>query len=61
MNWEGTTFGLSVDWRDMRLDFAYLLHRELPASYVLAFSYRWKGSLIQALGAGLRWLAGLLP
>lgn len=60
VNREGTTFGLSVEWRGIRLDFAYLLHRELPVSYVLAFSYRWSGSLIQALGASLRWIADLV-
>jgi hypothetical protein len=49
VNREGSTFGLSVYWENMHIDFACLLHKDLPPSYLLAFSYRWQGSLLQPL------------
>lgn len=41
INREGTTFGFSLHWHGMRIDFAQLLHFNLPPTYVLALSYHW--------------------
>ncbi|MEM2125431.1 MAG: hypothetical protein QXQ53_03435 [Candidatus Methanosuratincola sp.] len=40
-NREGTTFGFSLDWHGIHIDFAYLVHFNLPPTYVLDLSYRW--------------------
>lgn len=52
-NREGTNFGFSVYWNDLRIDFAYLLHYALPDTYVLSISYRWDGSPLETF-AGRR-------
>jgi len=49
VNREGSSLGLSAYWENMQIDFACLLHKELPPSYLLAFSYQWEGSLLQPL------------
>jgi len=41
-NREGISFGFSVHWRDLRLDFAYLLHYALPDTYLLSLNYSWE-------------------
>ncbi len=37
---EGSSFGASVHWGDLRLDVAYVLHYALPDSYHLSLTYR---------------------
>lgn len=41
INREGTTFGFSLYWQGMRLDFASLLHFNLQPTFVFALSYHW--------------------
>lgn len=57
MSREGSTLGFSVEWLTMKIDFAYLLHRHLPDTYVIAFGYSWAGSLLNTLAKGIRSLA----
>ena len=48
-NREGNSFGFSVYWGDLRIDFAYLLHYALPDTYVLSLSYHWSKSPFELL------------
>ncbi len=40
-HWEGTSFGASLHWNELRLDIAYVLHYSLPHSYYLSLSHIW--------------------
>ncbi len=59
-NRDWSSFGLSLYWGNLRLDFAYLLHYALPDTYVVSVSYESTHPLIADLGASLRWLAHLI-
>ncbi len=59
-NRDWSSFGLSLYWGDLRVDFAYLLHYALPDSYIVSLSYEGRGSLTVELAKTIRWLGGLL-
>ena len=48
-NREGSSFGFSVYWSDLRIDFAYLLHYALPDTYVISLSHHWSKSPFELL------------
>lgn len=41
-NRDWSSFGFSVYWDNLRLDFAYLLHSFLPETYILSLEYQWR-------------------
>lgn len=43
MNRDWSSFGFSLYWGDLELDFAYLLHYALSDTYLFSLSYRWDG------------------
>lgn len=42
INREGTSFGFSIHWQGLRLDFAYVLHYALPDTWLLLLNYSWQ-------------------
>ena len=60
INRDWSSFGLSLYWRNLRLDFAYLLHYALPDSYIVSLSYEDAGSLTANLATSIRWLGHLI-
>lgn len=52
INREGSSFGFSVYWNDVRIDFAYLLHYALPDTYVFSLDYRWVGTPLEIFAGG---------
>jgi len=57
---EGSSFGASLEWQDLRLDFAYVLHYALPDSYYVSVSYIWDDPLLRTMGRPFRWILRLL-
>lgn len=59
-NRDWNSAGLSVCWKDLRIDFAYLLHYALPNSYIASLNYETAGSLAAKLGNTIRWFRELI-
>ncbi len=59
-NRDWSSVGLSVHWKDLRIDFAYLLHYALPDSYIVSLSYQETDSLTRTLSRAVRWLGSTL-
>ena len=56
-NRDWSSVGLSVQWKALRIDFAYLLHYALPDSYIVSLSYQGTGSLMRALSKAVSQLS----
>ena len=59
-NRDWSSVGLSVQWKDLRIDFAYLLHYALPDSYVVSLSYQETDSFTRMLSRAIRWLGSII-
>jgi len=59
-NRDWSSVGLSVQWKDLRIDFAYLLHYTLPDSYIVSLSYQEADSLTRTLSRAGRWLGSII-
>jgi len=59
-NRDWSSVGLSVHWKDLRIDFAYILHYALPDSYIVSLSYQETASLTTALSRAVRWLGNVM-
>jgi len=59
-NRDWSSVGLSVHWKALRIDFAYLLHYALPDSYIVSLSYQETDSLTRTLSRAIRWLGSTL-
>jgi len=59
-NRDWSSVGGSVHWKDLRIDFAYLLHYALPDSYIVSLSYESTTSLAAELVKSIRWFGSLL-
>jgi len=59
-NRDWSSMGMSVHWKDLRIDFAYLLHYALPDSYIVSLSYERTSSLTAELVNAIRWFGSLL-
>jgi hypothetical protein len=56
----GSSVGLSVHWKDLRIDCAYLLHYALPDTYIVSLNYERTSSLTAELVNSIRWFGSLL-
>jgi hypothetical protein len=52
-NRDWTSFGASIHWKGLQVDFAYLLHYALPDTYVVSLSYQGAGSFTSGLSRAL--------
>ncbi len=59
-NRDWSSVGVSVHWKDLRIDVAYLLHYALPDSYIVSLSYERTSSLAEELIKSIRWFGNLL-
>ena len=59
-NRDWSSVGLSVQWKALRIDFAYLLHYALPDSYIVSLSYQEADSLTRTLSKAIRWLGSTI-
>ncbi|MCK4598449.1 hypothetical protein KAU37_01270 [Candidatus Bipolaricaulota bacterium] len=59
-NRDWSSVGLSVHWKTLRIDFAYLLHYALPDSYIVSLSYQETDSLTRTLSRAVRWLGSII-
>ncbi|MCK4393025.1 hypothetical protein KAX17_08980 [Candidatus Bipolaricaulota bacterium] len=59
-NRDWSSVGLSVQWKALRIDFAYLLHYALPDSYIVSLSYQETDSLTRTLSRAVRWLGNII-
>jgi len=59
-NRDWSSVGGSVHWKDLRIDFVYLLHYALPDSYIVSLSYESTTSPTAELLKALSWLGSLL-
>ena len=59
-NRDWSSVGLSIHWKDLRIDVAYLLHYALPDSYIVSLSYQSTNSLTTDLADTVRWLGNLI-
>ena len=58
-NRDWSSVGMSVHWKDLRIDVAYLLHYALPDSYIVSLSYERTTPLAADLAKSIRWLGSL--
>jgi len=58
-NRDWSSVGISVHWKDLRIDFAYLLHYALPDSYIVSLSYHETDSFTRTLSRVVRWLGSI--
>ena len=54
-----SSVGLSVQWKALRIDFAYLLHYALPDSYIVSLSYQTTNPLATMLAEAFQRVATL--
>ena len=59
-NRDWSSASLSVHWKDLRIDLAYLLHYALPDSYVVSLNYESTSSPATGLGNTIRWFGKLI-
>jgi len=59
-NRDWSSVGLSVQWKALRIDFAYILHNALPDSYIVSLSHQETASLTTALSRAVRWLGSII-